>query len=68
MNLTPQERAILNVFDHASVPKVRFQQIACSGADERSATVRTLVRKGILARLADGEYWLTDEGLEFVTS
>ena len=49
-------------------PRRDFEQIACaiSGADER-ASVRTLGKKEILAPLADGEYWLTDEGLEFVT-
>jgi len=67
MNITPNERAVLSVFNHASV---RFQHIACTipGGDEQSAAARTLVKKGILAPLADGEYWLTDAGLAFVSS
>jgi len=70
MNLTPQERAILDVFDHETCPKLRFQQIACAilRADERVAAARGLVQKGLLAPLAGGEYWITDEGLEFVSS
>jgi hypothetical protein len=34
--------------------------------EERSAATRSLVAKGILATLADGEFWLTDAGLGFL--
>ncbi len=65
MVLTAQERAILRIFDQAFVPQVRFQQIAGAllHTEERLVATRALVKKGILARLADGEYWLTDRGL-----
>lgn len=68
MNIGPQEDIILDVFRRSS-PMLRFHQIAgvFLAAEERMTAVRALVDKGVLARLADGEYWLTEEGVYLLT-
>ena len=67
MTFTPEEKAILDVFSGTS-PKPRFQQVSSAllKTDERIAATRALVRKGILARLAGGEYWLTEQGVQLL--
>jgi len=66
MDLTPQERALLNSFRSMNLPTLRFGQVAAENLEvqERAAATRSLVEKGILARLGrSGEYWLTDNGV-----
>ena len=64
MNLTPQEKTIVDFFRRKQFPEGRFQPIPTAnlGAEEREVAAHSLVEKGILAPLADGEYWLTDQG------
>lgn len=68
MSLSPQEQLILNLFDETTDCRLRFHRIACGGlrVDERAAATRALVEKGILAPLADGEYWLTELGAQLL--
>ncbi len=62
MNFTAQEHAILDIFDRAGSPRLRLQQIA--GAP-LAAVAGALVQKRILAP-ADGEYWLTEQGVQLL--
>jgi hypothetical protein len=64
MNLTLQERTIVDFFRLKGFPEGRFQPIPAANLkpEERDVATRSLVEKGILAPLADGEYWLTDQG------
>ncbi len=65
MNLTPQEITIVDFFR-----RDRFQPIPTAnlGIEERHVATQSLIEKGILVRLADGEYWLTDQGARLLGS
>ena len=63
MELTFQERAVLNRFRSGGPPTLRFAQAGSRYERAKAAVVDSLIRKGILARLGrNGEYWLTDRG------
>jgi hypothetical protein len=69
MEFTFQERAVLDRFRTDSSPAPRFAQVGALGLDERARTaaVLSLIRKGVLARLGrNGEYWLTDQGVQLL--
>ena len=61
MELTSAEQAILRNFDKLGARWVRFAHLQIGG---RAAATRGLIDKGLLKPLADGEYWLTDLGVE----
>jgi len=61
MNLTAAERAILETFDKMGARWVRLAHLQIG---ERAAATRALIDKGFVKRLADGEYWLTDLGVQ----
>jgi len=67
MELSPQERVVLNGFRSMSGPILRFGQGAPPDLDaqSRAIAIHSLVKKGMLARLGrGGEYWLTDQGVQ----
>ena len=69
MELTPQEKAVLKVFRQPTgVPVVRFQQLgsACLRNADRDTATHSLVKKGFITPLADGEYWLTEDGVQLL--
>ncbi len=63
MELTRAEQEILSTFDKTA--DVRFAHLE---SGDRDIATRGLIEKGVLARLADGEYWLTELGVQFLTT
>jgi len=67
MELSHQERVVLNGFRSMGRPILRFGQVAPPDLDAkaRALAIHSLVKKGMLARLGQGgEYWLTDQGVQ----